>query len=142
MTGRDERLERRDGEVRGSEVGEAARSADDCRHGSRNPPRAGSGVTVASFTVTDPSGDPGSKWRALVDWGDGQSDKQVVPVQVGNHFEFRGTHTYATAGNFSIKVRIAVPGSGKPDDNVVTTSVSVNAPTPTPTPTPTRHSVE
>src|SRR5438128_811714 len=67
-------------------------------------------VTVASFTVADPSGAPGTKWRALVDWGDGQTFKQVVPVQVGNEFDFRTTHTYAAAGNFTIRVMIAVPG--------------------------------
>ncbi len=96
-------------------------------------------AVFATYTVSDPSGAPGTQWRAKIIFGDGPVDKKVVPVQVGNHFEFRDTHTYAAPGNYSVTVMIAVPGSHKPNDNVVTTPVTVTttpAPTPTPTPTP------
>jgi hypothetical protein len=46
-------------------------------------------VVVATFTVTDPSGAPGSKWRALIKWGDGAQDKLVMPVPAGNAFNSR-----------------------------------------------------
>src|SRR3954447_20842767 len=74
-------------------------------------------VTVASFTVTDTTGSPGSKWRALISWGDGDQDKLVIPIQVGSTFEFHGTHTYMSAGNFTINVMIAVPNSHLPSAN-------------------------
>jgi hypothetical protein len=99
----------------------------------------------ASFTVTDPSGLPASQWRAEIMFGDGQVDKLVVPVQSGNSFQFRDTHTYQTTGTFSVRVMIAIPGSHKPNDYVVMTQVTVSnplppppnpQPTPTPTPTP------
>jgi hypothetical protein len=87
-----------------------------------------SNVLVASFTVTDPTGAPGSKWRALIEWGDGKSDALIVPVQVGNVFAFLGSHRYATSGSFTITVQISVPRSMKPDDNTVTTLAIVTNP--------------
>src|SRR5437588_503801 len=58
-------------------------------------------VTVAHFAIADSTGQPGSKWRAHVDWGDGQSAKLIVPVQVGSEFDFKASHTYTTAGTFT-----------------------------------------
>lgn len=85
-------------------------------------------VTVARYTITDPAGAPGTKWRAIIEWGDGQTSSFVAPVGAGRAFRFQGTHTYTAAGRFSIKVMIAVPGSMRPDDNTVTTPVTVLAP--------------
>src|SRR5262249_39740533 len=69
-------------------------------------------VTVASFTITDPSGSPGTKWNAQIKWGDGQADKRVPATPGPNGtFQFLGTHTYAAAGTYTITVMIAVPGS-------------------------------
>src|SRR5437868_5962167 len=34
-------------------------------------------VTVATFTITDSSGSPGSMWKGKVDWGDGNIDRKV-----------------------------------------------------------------
>jgi hypothetical protein len=106
------------------------------------PITAAPGVPVtnavfATYTVSDSSGAPGTQWRAKITFGDGQVAKNVLPVQVGSQFQFQGTHTYATAGNFTATVMIAVPGSHKPNDNTVSTPVTVTtSPTPTPSPTP------
>jgi hypothetical protein len=94
-------------------------------------------AVFASFTIIDSTGEPGSQWRALIIFGDGQSDELVAPVQAANGFEFRDTHTYKAPGTYTITVMIAIPMSGKPADNVVTTTATVAASTPTPTPTPT-----
>jgi hypothetical protein len=98
-----------------------------------------SNAVFATYTVTDPSGSPGTKWRAEIVFGDGQVGKLVVPIQVGNKFEFPDTHTYTTAGNYTATIMIAVPGSHKPNDNVVTIPITVSspqAPPPTPSPSP------
>jgi hypothetical protein len=95
------------------------------------------GAVFATYTVSDASGAPGTQWRAKIEFGDGQVDKNVVPHQVGNTFEFVDSHTYQAAGAYTVTVLIAVPFSHKPNDNTVTTQVTVNAPSPTPTPTPT-----
>ena len=58
-------------------------------------------AVFATYTVADSSGAPGTQWRAKILFGDGQVDKQVVPVQVGNEFQFRDTHTYTAAGNMT-----------------------------------------
>src|SRR5947209_2196177 len=39
-------------------------------------------VTVATFTITDSSGSPGSMWQAKVDWGDGTVDRAGARVPV------------------------------------------------------------
>jgi hypothetical protein len=89
----------------------------------------------ATYTVTDPAGAPGTQWRALINFGDHQTDGPVFPVEKGSEFEFVDTHTYAAPGNYTVTIMIAVPGSGLPNDNTVTTQVSVTTSTPTPTPT-------
>jgi hypothetical protein len=83
-------------------------------------------VPVATFTVTDPSGAPGTKWDSLIEWGDGQHSA-LVPATAGpnNTFQFLGTHAYAAAGTYTITVMIAVPGSQKPNDNTVTTTAVI-----------------
>jgi hypothetical protein len=92
-------------------------------------------VIVATFTVTDPTATPATGWRAFVQWGDGQADKQVVPTAEANGtFAFLDTHTYAASGTFTITVQIAVPGTHKPNDNTITVLVTVNAPLPPPSP--------
>src|SRR5579864_1154403 len=87
-------------------------------------------VTVATFTITDPSGAPGTKWDAQIMWGDGQNSK-LIPATPGPNgtFRFLGTHTYVAAGNFTITVMIAVPGSHLPNDNVVMTHAVIGAAT-------------
>ena len=55
----------------------------------------------ASFVVSDPSGAPGTQWRAFIDFGDRQNDELVIPVQNHGTFEFIDTHTYAQAGTYT-----------------------------------------
>lgn len=78
-------------------------------------------AVVATFTITDSSGQPGSKWNAQIIWGDGQSSKRV-PSSPGpsGTFQFIGSHTYDTANTYTITVMIAVPGSHMPNNNTVT----------------------
>ena len=51
-------------------------------------------VVVATFTIADSSGSPGSKWLAKIDWGDNTGpDKKVAPAQQSDgSFAFLGTH--------------------------------------------------
>jgi len=79
----------------------------------------------ATYSVTDPSVGPGDQWRALINFGDGQVDGPVVPVQRGEEFEIRDTHTYQATGTYTVTVMIALPGSHTPNDNTVTTQVIV-----------------
>jgi hypothetical protein len=90
---------------------------------------------VATYTIADPSGEPGTQWRALINFGDGHSEGPVLPVEDHGVFEFVDTHTYNAPGSYTITVMIAVPGSQKPNDNTVTTPVTVRSPTPPVTPT-------
>jgi hypothetical protein len=89
----------------------------------------------ATYTISDPSGEPGTQWRAEIKFGDGQVSKQIVPIQNGSVFDIEATHTYTAPGTYTVTVMIAVPESHKPNDNTVTTQVTVASPTPTPTPT-------
>jgi PKD domain len=83
---------------------------------------------LATYTVTSSSGEPGTQWRAQIDFGDGQVDKQIVPVEVGNVFEIVDSHTYSAAGNYTITVMIAAPQSKQPNSNVETVPVTVTTP--------------
>jgi hypothetical protein len=85
-------------------------------------------AVLATYTVTDPSGEPGTQWRAEVQFGDGHLDKQIVPVQVGNVFEIVDSHTYSAAGSYTITVMIAVPRSKQPNANLETVPVIVTPP--------------
>ena len=90
------------------------------------------GAVFASFVVSDSTGEPGTQWRAFINFGDNQSDVLVIPVQSHGTFEFVDTHTYQHAGNYTVKVMIAVPGSHIADDNDVQTQVIVTGPGSTP----------
>jgi hypothetical protein len=86
-------------------------------------------VPVASFTVTNPTGAPGTKWRSLISWGDGQTSSLLPPTAGPNGtFQFLGTHTYGSAGTYTIEVMIAVPMSQLPNDNTVTTKAVIQTP--------------
>ena len=67
------------------------------------------GAVLATFTISDPAGEPGTKWRARIDFGDGQSDRQVTPIPVGDRFAFIDTHTYTAPGTYTVTVQIAQP---------------------------------
>src|SRR5947209_5155600 len=87
---------------------------------------------LATYTVSDPSGQPGDQWRAHINFGDGQDDGPVIPVQKGAEFDFIDTHTYNAPGTYTVKVMIAEPGSHTPNDNIVETQVNVTTGTPPP----------
>ena len=93
-------------------------------------------AVFATYSVSDSSGQPGTQWRAKINFGDGQSDKKLVPVLSGNDFQLVDSHTYQTAGTYTVTIMIAIPGSHRPNDNDVTTQVVVVAPTPSPSPNP------
>jgi Bacterial Ig-like domain (group 2) len=86
-------------------------------------------VTVATFTIADSSGDPGTMWNAKIDWGDGSApDKRAQATDLQNGtFAFLDSHTYAAKGTYTITVMIAVPGSHLPNDNTVSTSAVIAA---------------
>jgi hypothetical protein len=96
------------------------------------------GVEVASFTVTDPAATSNMDWRALINWGDGRPSDILIAPNLGPQgtFVFAGTHTYMAAGRYTVTVMIAVPGSGKPNDNTVTVPVVVAGASSTPTGVP------
>ncbi len=84
-----------------------------------------SNAIFATYTVTAPSSAPGDQWRGLIDFGDGQADGPLIPVEKGDVFAFIDTHTYRSPGTYTVTVMIAVPGSHEPNDNTVTTTVTV-----------------
>ena len=90
-------------------------------------------AVVASYVVTDPSGEPGEKWAAHVFWGDGLEDRRLSPFAGPSDFEFIATHTYANPGDYTISVQIAVPGSHIPDNNTQMLTASIQ-PAPEPSP--------
>ncbi len=85
-------------------------------------------VAVATFTIADSSGSPGTKWDAKIAWGDGNTDKNS-PATAGPNgtFQFLDSHTYASPGTFTITVMIAVPGSHDPSANTVTTKAVITS---------------
>jgi Bacterial Ig-like domain (group 2) len=87
-----------------------------------------SNVAVATFVVTNPSGGPGTKWDSHINWGDGNVTKKIqATAGPNNTFQFMASHTYASAGTYTITVMIAVPGSHKPNDNTVTTQAVITS---------------
>jgi hypothetical protein len=93
-----------------------------------SPGVAFSDVTVATFTIADSSGSPGTKWNAHIDWGDGNSSSRIpATAEPDGSFAFLSGHTFSAAGTYIITVMIAVPGSQKPDDNTVTTQAVVTS---------------
>jgi uncharacterized protein YjdB len=85
-------------------------------------------VVVATFTITDSTGSPGTKWNAEILWGDGKIDKRVSATAGPNgSFQFLGTHTYAISNTYTITVMIAVPQSHLPNDNIVNTKAVIQA---------------
>ncbi len=63
---------------------------------------------VASFTDADPADAPGD-YSAQVNWGDGASSPGTVSAS-GGGFTVAGSHTYASAGSYTISVTIKDAG--------------------------------
>jgi hypothetical protein len=70
-------------------------------------------ATVATFTDADPHGVV-SEYTASINWGDGTaSTAGTVSAAAGGGFEVKGSHTYATAGQYTITVTINDVGGAK-----------------------------
>src|SRR5262249_29249862 len=68
---------------------------------------------VATFTDADPNGAV-TDYTASIDWGDGSaSTTGTISSATGGGFQVKGTHTYTTAGQYTIKVTINDIGSAK-----------------------------
>jgi cyclophilin family peptidyl-prolyl cis-trans isomerase len=61
-------------------------------------------VLVATFTDVDPNGKPGD-FAARIDWGDGTVTTGIVAAS-GTGFQVLGSHTYATSGQYPVKVTL------------------------------------
>jgi Calx-beta domain-containing protein/VCBS repeat protein len=60
---------------------------------------------VAHFTDADPTGNVG-EFSSTVAWGDGASSPGAITADGGGGFNVSGSHTYNSAGSFSIAVMI------------------------------------
>ncbi len=70
-------------------------------------------ATVATFTDADPNGVV-SDYTASINWGDGTaSTAGTVSAATGGGFEVKGSHTYATAGQYTTTVTINDVGGAK-----------------------------
>jgi len=65
-----------------------------------NPNHALNNVTVATFTDSNTS-NPASDFNVSIDWGDGTVTSGTLTGSNGS-FAVTGSHTYTTAGNFTI----------------------------------------
>jgi hypothetical protein len=66
----------------------------------------GSGLAVSNVTIATCTG-PGTGYMATIFWGDGTPpDTTMMITQVGTSITVKGTHTYYTAGKFSIAVAV------------------------------------
>jgi hypothetical protein len=66
-----------------------------------NPNQALTNVVVATFTDTYTGHPDGSDFTVNIDWGDGTTTAGTL-TGAGGSFTVTGSHTYATAGNFTI----------------------------------------
>lgn len=67
---------------------------------------------VATFTDSNPAAALG-EFTALVSWGDGSSSSPgaiTQPGGAGTVFDVAGTHTYSSAGGYTVTVTISDPG--------------------------------
>ncbi len=87
---------------------------------------AGEPTTGTVATLTDTGGlEPGSDYKAEIDWGDGQTSSGMVTA-TGN---VAGTTTYATAGTYAVEVTVTDDGGQSAS---VMSSASIGAATPPP----------
>jgi uncharacterized protein (TIGR03118 family) len=64
------------------------------------------GAIVAAFADGD-GGDPLANYSATIDWGDGSSSSAGTVTGSGNSFVVTGSHTYAAAGDYDLKIAIS-----------------------------------
>ena len=85
-------------------------------------------ATVAHFTDAN-AGAPVSDFSAQIAWGDGTTSAGSVAAASGGGFDVLGTHTYATAGSFTVTTSIADVGGSTA---MATATAQVTAPPPPP----------
>jgi cyclophilin family peptidyl-prolyl cis-trans isomerase len=90
-----------------------------------------SGVVVATFTDANPS-TQSTDYVATIDWGDNTTSAGTIQGQRGVGFQVVGSHTYTTAGPFSVKVTVtdintAGPLNPSPSTGSATTTATVTA---------------
>jgi hypothetical protein len=85
---------------------------------------------VATFTDADPGGAVGD-YSAQINWGDGTAASAGTISAAGGGFTVTGSHTYATAGSYTVTVTISDTGgaSAVTHDSA---SVAANQPPPPP----------
>jgi hypothetical protein len=65
-----------------------------------------SNVQAAAFTVPD-ANDSTSEFTATINWGDGNSSSGTIQQVTGGLFQVLGSHSYATAGYYTLLVTIS-----------------------------------
>jgi uncharacterized repeat protein (TIGR01451 family) len=82
-------------------------------------------ATNASFSFTDDNtGAPASDFTATIDWGDGASTAGVVSGS-GGSYAAGGSHTYATAGPYTITVTVVDEGGSTTGATAATSVVAL-----------------
>lgn len=100
---------------------------------------AGQSFTDGIAAVFVP-GASASDLKVTVNWGDGSttdSSAQVVPFGIGGLFVIVGTHSYATAGQFTITVTVTDTADGSMGTSTATAVVAAAPTTPAATTAPT-----
>lgn len=97
-----------------------------------SPPTAEGMPTFFSVsgTFNDPGGVSDEPYNAVIDWGDGASDKAIVSGG-GDPFtySFNGDHTYAQSGSYSVTVSVTDQNGSTGTSNPATVTVANVAPT-------------
>jgi hypothetical protein len=75
------------------------------------PPNKTFGITVATFTDTNPS-NAASDFTATIDWGDGATSSGIVTGGTKGKYTVRGSHDYTTVGTFTVAVTLTDDGLG------------------------------
>jgi YD repeat-containing protein len=79
-------------------------------------------MPVATFMDPD-TAEQASLYQATIDWGDGQNSTGTVSGAQGN-FQVTGTHTYAQAGHFVIRVAVADDGRYNESEKILPVDVA------------------
>jgi hypothetical protein len=77
---------------------------------------------IAQFTDANPNATT-SEFTATIDWGDGTITSGTVSAATGGGFNVSGTHTYASAANYSVNVVVDDVG-GASAQNIFTITVA------------------
>jgi Bacterial Ig-like domain len=88
--------------------------------------QAVSNVTVATFIDPNPS-DTAADFKAIIEWGDGNSSLGLVVPGGPNQFTVTGSNTYASPGTFA--TTITVVGVGSVPGGSATGTANISAPT-------------